>query len=300
MNTSNIKLRQIEAFAAVARCEQFTLAADSLHITQPALSSLVRELEIALNIALFDRTTRKVRLTSAGATFLPIAERILGDVETIVSASNDLSALRQGHATIACSTVMAATELPAIIADFRSRYSGIRIIVRDAVEQDLADLVVQESVDIAIATEVEPDPMIEQLTISEDKLMLFMRADDELASQAQATWRQVAGRNFVSLARSSPLRRLTDQTVGRLGLFFRTEYEVGFASTILAFVEAGCGLAILPSNALQLRPSDKIVAMPLVEPVVSRKICLMRHRQRPLSPAAAQFHEHLQQWMSAR
>lgn len=298
MSQLNLKLRQIQAFVAVARYQQFTLAAQSMCITQPALSALVRELEIELKITLFDRTTRMVRLTSAGETFLPVAERVLADLDSIVSASHDLADLRQGHVAVACSTVMAATELPAMIGEFASKFPGIRISIRDAIEQDLADLVVRGVADLAIATEVEPDAQIDQLRVSEDELSLFLRCDHDLARRPKVRWAELAEQPHITLPRVSPLRRLVDQTAGRLGVFFKARFEVGFASTALALVEAGYGVAILPNNALLFYPSKMIRAIALVAPVVKRQICLLTSTQRSLSPAATCFRFFATEWLS--
>src|SRR5690625_3236161 len=108
----NIKLRQLEAFVAVARYSQFTLAATSIHISQPALSMLIRELETALSAKLFDRTPKGVHLTAEGREFFSVAERALSDLQTAANNVHELVALKHGQVAVACSTVTAALTLP--------------------------------------------------------------------------------------------------------------------------------------------------------------------------------------------
>src|SRR5699024_9538171 len=134
-----IKLRQLEAFVAVARYSQSTLAAQSLHISQPALSMLARERESALDRRLLDRTPNGVQFTTERNESCAVADRTLGELQTAIDNVHELIALKDGHVTVACSTVTAALTLPTIISDFRALYPNIQIAIQDSVEQNLAN-----------------------------------------------------------------------------------------------------------------------------------------------------------------
>ena len=97
----DITLKQLRAFVTVANLGQFTLAADKLGSSQSAVSTLVRQLEANLNLRLFDRHTRLLRLTQAGMDILPIAARAVADIEGMVESSRELNALRRGKVTMA-------------------------------------------------------------------------------------------------------------------------------------------------------------------------------------------------------
>ena len=118
----NLTLRQLRAFVAVARLGRFAAAAEALHVTQPALSMLIRELETQLGVRVFDRHTRRVELTEAGRELLPVAEKTLEDLEHAVAASRQLAALQRGRVSIATSTVLSATLLPWVAREYAAQY----------------------------------------------------------------------------------------------------------------------------------------------------------------------------------
>ena len=93
----NISLRQIRAFIVVARFSSFTRAADLLHLTQPALTVQIRQLEQALGVKLFDRNTRAVELTRIGRELLPVLERLLGEFDAVVVSTREMATLRYGN-----------------------------------------------------------------------------------------------------------------------------------------------------------------------------------------------------------
>ena len=112
----NLTLRQLRAFVLVARSGSFTRAAKSMHLTQSALSQLIRELEGALNTRLVDRTTRSVSLTVPGKEFVASAQRILDDLEQAIGNVDKLVAKQRGRVVIASPVVLASNLLPPIVA----------------------------------------------------------------------------------------------------------------------------------------------------------------------------------------
>ncbi len=108
----NVSLRQLRAFVAVAELESFTGAAQQLHITQSALSLMIKDLESELGIRLLDRTTRSVRLAEAGHAFLPLVVGVLEDLERAIESVADLRDLKRGVARIAAPQLMSLTLLP--------------------------------------------------------------------------------------------------------------------------------------------------------------------------------------------
>lgn len=295
----NIKIRQLEAFVTVSRFSQFTLAAKSLHISQPALSMLVRELETELNTTLFDRTPKGVQLTAEGAEFFAVAERTLADLKTAVDNVQGLVALKHGRVAVACSTVTAAVILPQIISSFTRQYPDIQVAILDSVEQNLANRVKTGEADLAIATRIAPDAQLDQINITEDKLSLFARKDNPLLGSAEINWADLADQSHIMLPKDNSLRMMIENIAGRMDLFFKISYEVNFASTILALISAGRGVSILPGNSAHLHKSDQIVTRELTAPSVARHICIFKPRGRSMSPAAQAFINFASQWFQS-
>src|SRR5215831_14748716 len=121
----NLNLRHLEAFAAVARLGSFTKAASALYISQPSFTVQIKQLEEELGVRLLDRNTRSVSLTAIGRELAPVVERLLGELEGIVTSTRALSAKSIGSVTIAALPSVSATLLPGVIAAFRQRYPGI-------------------------------------------------------------------------------------------------------------------------------------------------------------------------------
>lgn len=284
-----ITTKQIAAFVTVADQQNYSRAARMLNVTQPSLSVLVRDLEATLGVRLFDRTTRGVRLSKVGNQLLPIAERIRDDIELMLSASSGLSDLTQGRVRIACSMVMAISQLIPIASRFEARFPNIRIEIVDTVEQALADLVRTEAVDFAVATEVDPEPRIVQTRIGEDRLAVYFPADHPFADREQVTWAELRSERLALLNKGSPLRQVVDRTAGRMGLRLNMTYEVSFGATALALVERGLAVTILPANALQADTAYTCQRRLLVKPSIPRRVVIMLLAGRSPSPAAAEF-----------
>lgn len=290
-----ISTKQIAAFIAVADQESFTRAARQLHITQPSLSGLVRDLELILGMPLFDRTTRGATLSAVGRELLPIALRIQDEINVMLSTSTDMSGLLRGKVRTACSTVIASTQLIPIASRFETLFPGIKVEIIDAVEQSLADLVRRQDVDFAVATEVDPEPRIVQTRIGEDHLAVYVPADHRLASQDKVTWKDLEDEPLALLNKGNPIRKLVDRTAGRLGLWLTVTYEVSFGTTALAMADRGLALTILPTNAQQANTTHNCLRKRLVSPSIPRRVIIMSLARRSLSPAAADFQNYCAQ-----
>src|SRR5215470_3296703 len=118
----DISLRQLRAFVAVAGSASFTSAAQQLHLTQSALSLLIKDLESRLGVRLLDRTTRNVSLSEAGLSFLPLVQGVLQDLERAVGSVADLRDLKRGAARVAAPQLMSLTLLPPVLAAHRARH----------------------------------------------------------------------------------------------------------------------------------------------------------------------------------
>src|SRR5690606_21657023 len=127
----NITLRQLRAFVAVARTESFTLAAESLFITQSALSGLIKELESALGLRVVDRSTRRTRLSDVGRDLYPLVEKILNDLDRVMDEVAQLQALKTGVVRVAAPQLMASTLLPEIVAAYAQQRPAISVEIVD-------------------------------------------------------------------------------------------------------------------------------------------------------------------------
>jgi DNA-binding transcriptional LysR family regulator len=285
----NITLRQLRAFIAVAEFGQFNLAARNLHITQSAVSILIRDLETEIGVRLFDRHTRMVSLTLVGQDFLPQARKILKDLELAVGDVRDNASLKRGQVTIAAAIVLAATIVPPILARFMRMYPEISVSIRDMPEEQISPALKRNEVDIAVGTLSEDDPEIAATALLRDKLMLVCREDHRFAKRKSVRWTELKDETLITLAAANPLRNIVEHNLLRVVPNYRPKYEVRFSTTAMSMIAAGMGVAVLPENSSQLASAVRVTTVDLIEPMVMRDVSLLQRRHHSLSPAA----EHL-------
>jgi DNA-binding transcriptional LysR family regulator len=285
----NITLRQIQAFLTVAEFGSFTRAAERLHIAQPALSQHVRELEGELGVRLFDRTTRRVELTEAGREFRNAAAKIIDDLENAARNAHELAERKRGKVTIAAPPLLSAGILPWAIADFRGQYPGIQVSVLEARADEIVELVRTGSADCGFGTFRSGEDGIDSTPLTRDSLALFCTSSNPLAGKKHVNWNELASLPLVTLTRDSGIRVLVELGFETAQLALNPAYEVSHVTTALAMVEAGLGIAVLPTYAWIAAHKAAVTAVPLVKPVITREIVLITQAGRSHSPALSSF-----------
>jgi DNA-binding transcriptional LysR family regulator len=283
-----VSLRQIEAFLAVAAQGTFTKAAEVLHVAQPALSQLVRDLEQELGIRLLDRTTRRVELTEAGREFRGAATKILDDLDVAIENAGQLADRKRGRIVIAAPPLLAAVMLPPAISELQKTYPGLKVVIMDARNDVIVEAVRNGQVDCGIGTFSALEGNIERSPIARDQLMLFCPSGSQFTQGSAATWAQLADQPLITITRDSGIRLLVDVGFETAQIEMKPAYEVTQITTALALVTAGLGVAVLPTYARAVS-GDRIIAKPLVDPSISRDIVMIRPGGRSMSPALATF-----------
>ena len=284
----NLTLKHLRAFVAVAQLGGFSAAAARLHLTQSALSMLVRALEADLGVTLFERTTRKVMLTDAGRGFLPQAEALLVDLHNAVADTRARAARTRGRIVVAVTPTFAATLLPRALERLQADHPDVQVVVRDDLGPAGIQRLVQEGhVDLGIAPvdRARAELLVIEV-LMDDELALAVPSMHPLARLRQIAWSTLAGAPVIAFGQDNALQSLVDGASLAAGARLTPRYEVSSISTAVSMVEAGLGVAILPSYARTLRRSRRIRYRPLVAPSVQRELCLLAHRDRAMPPAA--------------
>ncbi|MGQ3178865.1 MAG: LysR family transcriptional regulator [Variovorax sp.] len=296
----NITLRQIRAFLAVAEAGAFARAAERMHLSPSALSTLVKELEEQIGLRLFYRSTRVVQLTEAGAEFLPLARKALEDLEAAVAGSRALAEVKRGRVTVAASIVIAATLLPWVIQSFQQRHPGIQCILKDGFEETIRDQVRRGEVDLGVGTLVEGEPGLTEVTLYQDHLVALVPDGHPLAERGAVTWRELAKHPLISLSDQSPSRALADAAFDSVGLRPVPAHVATFSSTLISMVAAGMGVAALPVNVRQLSRRTGVQTRMLVRPTVKRNMGVYSRSDAELTPAANAFLKHMQAFVKSK
>src|SRR5579875_3426001 len=279
-------LRQLRYLVALAEHLNFTRAAASEHVAQPALSQQIRRLEEEVGVGLVERTTRKVALTEAGELLAVRARRILAE---LAIAREELEALRGvdvGHVTIG------PIDLSLALAAFHEAHPGVALTVREQASEECAELLRADELDLAflsVTERVESHELALHQLISEELMVLLPRGH-ALAGRARVRMAELAQEDFISCRQGARLRELLFSAVRDAQFEPRVTLESNEAQRIRALVSRGLGVAILPRSDAMVADAD-VVAAPIVEPVLRRDITLAWRAGRRQSPATAAFLE---------
>ncbi|MBU1439936.1 MAG: LysR family transcriptional regulator [Gammaproteobacteria bacterium] len=286
-------MRQLRAFVLVAETGGFASASRRLHLTPSALSLLIKEMEAAMQVRLFDRTTRSTVLSQAGAEFYPLARKLLGDLQQAVESTRDLEQIKRGTVRIACTPLYASMLLPRLIQGWREQYPAVTVYVLDSLhEQALARLRSGEA-DLCLAPQRKVAPDIVQELLFRDRMWLICPPDHPMAASKSVTWAQVMRERFVSLTQDFTAQLQVDLMRHSPDLALQPAHDVAFLTTALGMVASGFGITVQPEHALELIKPFGLVARPVTRPVVHRSLSLFRFDRQGLSPAAESFAAYL-------
>lgn len=282
-------LRQIDAFLTVAETGSFSKAAQRLGSTQPGISQAIRDLENGLGLRLFDRTTRRVALTEAGAEFRAKAEAALAMLDRAADGARDVAALRQGRVRLAAPPFLAATVLPGVLAAFRAAHPGLTVDLADRPTAGIVAALRDGGADLGLGTFPAAGADLIRRPVMADPMMAFARPR---RLPPVARWADLAGHPVIAMAPTSGLRLPTELGFEAAGLPLAPVQEVQGIGTALSLAAAGFGVAILPGYARAALPPG-LSAHALTDPVITREVTLAHAPDRALSPAAVRLSEAL-------
>jgi len=286
---TNVSTRQLQAFIALAEQRSFTRAATLCHLSQPAFSALIGQLEDTLGLRLFDRSTRHVAPTAEGQAFEVSARRVLAEFDAALAGVNDQLARRRGRVSIALLPSLAAGWLPQVLQTYRARHPGIEIEVADVLSEPCVERVRSGEADFALAAIRADTPELRAEPFCSDGFHLVCPEGHPLATQAEVKPRDVAAYPFVHMARTSSVRQFLDAAVHPLQM--QTLMEVDQLATAMGMVRAGLGISLMPALTLFHFAQPGLVTRPLAWPGLVRRIYLVRRRDRSLSLAAQSLYD---------
>lgn len=298
MPSMNLNLRQLQAFVAVYRLGSLTRAAEQMFLTQPAVSVLIRQLEDSAGVRLFDRTTRSLRPTAAAHESIARAERILEDLEQLAAGFKDVATRRRGRVDVGATPAVASVLVPPALMEFRRRFPQVDVTLHDLAPEQLVASVAANAVEFSIGTPEGPSPEVDLSTLIEDRMCVVCLRDSPLARRRGIAWSEIASHPTVTVRKGSGIRALIDDTLGRLGLPFEPTYEVSYLATALSLTFHGLGISVLPAYLTRYFHGGRLAAIGLVNPVVTRSLCVVTRRGASMSPAARSFVEVLRSQIS--
>jgi DNA-binding transcriptional LysR family regulator len=281
-------LQQLVYFVAVAETRHFTQAASRAHVAQPSLSKQIHALESELGAPLFSRARGNVTLTPAGEALLPVAKRILSDVDSARVEVGELVGLRRGRVRLGATPSLCVGILADVLRRFHDRYAGIQLVVQESGSRDLTRALIGGELDLALII-VPPhgaDPALTVKPIFREQLSVASAVG---GSFARGPVRLTALRHvpMVMFREGYDLRETTLQACRAAGFEPSFAVEGGEMDAVLRFVETGLGVAIVPSTVLARRPALRGTA--LASPGIQRTVALAHRTDVPPTNAARAF-----------
>ena len=284
-------MRQVRAFVTVAQLKSFTRAATLLHISQPALTVQVNKLEDILAVRLLDRNSRTVEITRVGRELLPVFQRILRELDSVIVDTRALANQRHGVVRIATLPSFAAGPLPALISKFRRAHSGMSFVVKDAIASRVTASVRSEEVDIGITGGDVPDAELEILHRSHDQMLVVFPPQHPFARKRKIKLQDLAEHPLVLMDSETSVRAIVDAAFAAAGLLAIPACEATYMMTAVGMVKAGLGVTVLPASAKEIRAEPTLKSRPIDDPAFKRSVLVIKKRSRTLPPAAQLFLE---------
>jgi len=273
----------LHAFINVARHGSFSVAADNLHLTQPAVSKRIAALERQLDTRLFDRIGRRIILTEAGHTLLSRAEKILADVDDTRRAITNLAGEVHGRLSIATSHHIGLHRLPPILRQFTRKHPQVQLDLCFMDSEAACRAVIQGELELAVVTlpsEQTADLIL--IPVWRDPLALVSATDHPLCRRTRLTLAQLCNYPAILPASGTFTRELIERTFIKPGLPLRVNMETNYLETIKMMVSIGLGWSLLPRTMVDHSlHTHHIKALQVV-----RRLGMVHHAQRTLSNAA--------------
>jgi LysR family carnitine catabolism transcriptional activator len=284
----NVNMKLLQTFLVVADQGSFRLAAEILHRSHSAVSAQIMQLEAQLDVALFERTTRSVKLTEEGAHLRDSARKALYEINLGLRRIREVNDTRRGQLSLASSSNLASLHLPPILTAFVRDYPEIAISIRELTSRDLFDALRKKEVDFAVGPQ-DDDEAFDFTTIMIEPLYALVPPRFLDGPRDVITLAELATLPMLQSSPATSMRRLVDDAMRQGGLTVPTRYQFIQAETIIAMAEAGLGAAIQPASRLAKVDATRVRILRLEEPPITRKMALITLRHQKLSPAAERF-----------
>jgi len=283
-----MELHQLRYLLAVVETGSFTRAAERAHVSQPALSQQIINLENELGHKLLHRLGRKAVLTEAGAAFAERARRILFEVENATKELQDSPALER-RITVGALPTIAPYLLPPMIERCRERYPNLQLFAREDFRVNLVRAILEGELDLAIITLPAKDPRLLIEPLLTEPLLLVVAHDHPFARRSSITAQDMAAETFVTLGDSSTLAAQVRAFCGDHNIVPKVGYRCAQTATMKAFVAMGLGISILPASARRPEDAARLRYVKLTDSNPTREVAVVRHVQRYQTRGAEQF-----------
>jgi DNA-binding transcriptional LysR family regulator len=281
-----MEIAALQAFVEVANHQSFSEAAETLFLTQPAVSKRVAQLEAELGTRLFDRIGRRVSLTSAGNALLPRAQRLINDARELKRLVSDLSGEVRGRLIMGTSHHIGLHRLPGPLKRFTEQFPHVELDIRFMDSEAACRAVETGDLELAIVT-LPPNqpPNLRLQPVWDDPLAFMVGLDHPLAGRERVSLQELIAYPAVLPGTTTYTRGILQEAVREAGVDLNVAMATNYLETLHMLVATGLGWSLLPATVLDSKVSQlQVDGMQL-----SRKLGAVTHQKRSLSNAGAEM-----------
>ena len=287
-------------FAVIAKLGSFSLAAEELFLSQSSLSKHIIALEKELNVQLFNRTSRNVALSEAGAQILPYANQVFEMRERIKRIAAEQIYLEKRVLNIASIPVMAEYDITGTIARFHKEYPEIKLSISDHEHYEILGLLKSGECELAFTRKSpEESPILEDITFYKDRLVAVLPRAHHLSAEKALHLQQLANEELMFMGKGSVLYNLCFNLCSGAGFTPNVKYVSQRPENIIYFVSLGMGIALLMRRHVEYFKNASVRCIDIT-PTVESTMCLARIRSHKLSNAARVFWDYINRLYSSQ
>lgn len=299
MRCDTMEIRQLIYFVEIAKAGSFTGAAKIMHITQPALSKIIKALEYELGILLFDRSEKVLQLTDTGKEFYEKAEKLILDFNALTDSVKDIESLKKGHIRIGIPPVIGTCYFPSLIAGFREKHPGVTITILEEGARTVHDKVEEGSIDMGIVILPIDQDKFDIIPIISDDNVLIVNIEHPLANKKIVRYEELKDENFVLLNETSMLHDQIIAACKESGFEPIVTVKSSQWDFLAELVSLNQGISILPKPIIKRFNTNLIKVIPIDHSFVRWRVAIILKKERYVSFAMKEFIVYIQQNISS-
>lgn len=292
MRQAMLSLRHIEIFHAIMRTGSITAAAESLNVTQPSVSTVLKHFESRLHMPLFDRVNGRLRPTPEAQALLPDVAEIFNRLEAVERLSRDLAGGLRGSLSLAATSPLANGLLASAVASFSTLRPHARIALQSLGSPVVLERVINREADLGVAYEPIISPEVETEVLAAGSIACVLPKSHPLAKKRSISLADLRTYPVITYLPQALLRPYVDKAMSDAAVALNVTIEVGLSVTAIMLAFNGAGIALVEPDLLDAMRLPDMVSRPLV-PRVSFKTLLIRNRSAPRARIVDDFVDHL-------
>lgn len=277
-------------FAEVVKHKQITIAAEALHISQPALSKAIKTLETDVGFQLFERSTRKLKLTEPGEIFHNQVRVILREYNNMYKVIDDIHSIGTGTLNIGIIESFKYW-IPDILKQFKQQYPEISVTIQVMGPKNIEDALKNYQIHLGVTSIVskQNEKLLNSLPLYKDNLVLITSTNHRLSRLKHVNITELKQEKLIHSFSGYMIRNSVIEACERAGFTPTIDYETEDLETAMGLVEAGLGVSVIPESYIKPKPSINLNVIKFSDELPKRNVYIVQHISRYLSPSTDEF-----------